>query len=283
MSIYDFGTTAFLGNAKAIVSVEKDTGFLDDTKDMVIPVPRTKDSNHTIKFVYWGKDNSLPVKILNKIHANVTVASNIDFNARISYGDGIMVVKKVRKEGKIQYEELLESDKPDIFDFLRNNNMYRILQEAGNDMVTFGDSFVEFIVDRNQPPKIVMVRHKEAVFSRLSEQNERTGKIDWHGYSAKWQDAFPDDIVITPFLDRDAPLYDLKKRLGQLPDEKTGKKTVTKDKRFIMSLSLPVPGRFYYNKPYWWSIFKSGWYDFACSIPKFKQALIENEMVLNKN
>ncbi|MDL2262964.1 hypothetical protein LJC11_05645, partial [Bacteroidales bacterium OttesenSCG-928-I21] len=39
-------------------------------------------------------------------------------------------------------------------------------------------------------------------------------------------------------------------------------------------------GRFYYAKPYWWSIFESGWYDFACAIPTFKRALIKNQMVL---
>lgn len=42
---------------------------------------------------------------------------------------------------------------------------------------------------------------------------------------------------------------------------------------------MPVPGRFYYNRPYWWSIFLD-WYEFSCAIPKFKKALLKNQMVL---
>ena len=276
-AVFDFGTTAYLGNSSSFVSFEKDTGFLDDTKDTYKEVEPTN-IKKDIEFVYWGKDNKIPVKILNKVHGNITVASNIDFNARISYGDGLMVVKKVKQNGKIVIEELLPSEAPEIFTFIQNNNILRILQEAGNDLVTFSDAYVELILNRQDKPCIVMVRHKEAAFSRLSKQNEKTGKIEYHGYSSKWGESDLDDVVATPFLDRAAPLYDLKKRLGLLPDERTGKPKKTNEKRFIMSLGLPVPGRFYYNKSYWWSIFVSGWYDFSCAMPKFKHKLIENRM-----
>lgn len=278
--VYDFNTTAYLGKSSAIVSFEKDTGFLDDTKDSGITVTSANSPKIEVKFVPWGSDNKLPINILNKIHSNVSVASNIDFNARISYGDGLMVVKKVKDPliGKVSIQEVLPSEEKEVFEFLQDNNITRIFQEAGNDFTAFGEAYIELIIDRNEKPKIVKVRHKESAFSRLSEQNENTGKIDYHGYSSKWGEGTIDDVVLTPFLDRSSPLYDLKTRLGIIPDEKTGKLKKVSDKRFILSLGLPVPGRFYYNKPYWWSIFASGWYDFACSIPKFKHALIENKM-----
>ena len=276
-SVFDFGTTAYLGSSSSFVSFEKDTGFLDDTRDSKVPVT-PQNIKKEIEFVFYGKTNKLPIEILDKAHGNITVASNIDFNARIAYGDGLMVAKKIKKEGKITYEELLPSDAPEIFEFLENNNVMRILQEAGNDLVTFADAFIELIVDRNAKEKIVVVRHKETAFSRLSLQDEKTGKIEYHGYSSKWGDGELDDVVATPFLNRNAPLYDLKKRLGRLPDERTGTFKKTKEKRFILSLGLPVPGRFYYNKPWWWSIFKAGWYDFSCAMPIFKQSLIENKM-----
>lgn len=275
--IFDFGLTAYLGKSSSFVSFEKDTGFLDETKDSHVPVD-VKNLKKEIEFVNWGKDNRLPVKILEKVHANITVASNIDFNAKIAYGDGLMVVKKRKENGKVTYDEQLESEQPEIFTFIQDNNIFRIIQEAGNDLVTYSDGFIELTVDKNEKPKIVRVRHKEAAFSRLSKQNEKTGKIEYHGYSSKWGDGVLDDVVGTPFLDRAAPLYDLKKRLGILPDENTGKYKKTNEKRFIISIGLPVPGRFYYNKSYWWSIFKAGWYDYSCALPKFKQALIENSM-----
>ncbi|MDU1906408.1 MAG: hypothetical protein E6772_16685 [Dysgonomonas sp.] len=277
-TVFDFGTTAYLGKSSSFVSFEKDTGFLDDTKNSKIAVTPQNGPKKEIEFVYWGKDNKLPVVILDKIHANVTVASNVDFNARIAYGDGLMVFKKVKKEGKVVLEEMLPSEQKDIFDFIENNNISRIFQEASNDLVVYSDAHIELIADRNDKPKIVKIRHKEAAFSRLSVQNEKTGQIEYHGYSSKWGESDLDDVVATPFLDRAAPMYDLKKRLGILPDERTGKVKKVNDKRFIVSLGLPVPGRFYYNKSYWWSIFKSGWYDYSCAMPQFKQALIENKM-----
>jgi hypothetical protein len=109
-------------------------------------------------------------------------------------------------------------------------------------MAVFYDGFVEFIFNRDiRAPKIVMLRQKEAAFSRLSEQDEKSGRIEWHGYSAKWNEGNPDDLTVTPFLDREAPIYDLKKRKGIYPDEKTGKKKDCGEKRFVMSIALPTP------------------------------------------
>jgi hypothetical protein len=218
---------------------------------------------------------------MNRVYENISVSSNVDFNAKIAYGDTLMVCKKIRKENKIEFQELLPSEAPEIFRFIEDNNINRIIQELANDMTVFFDGFVEFIFNKDPyNQKIVMIRQKEVAFSRLSEQNQETGEIEWHGYSAKWDQGTPDDLIVTPFLDRDCPIYDLKKKKGIYPDEKTGKLKDTGDKRFVMSLALPTPGRFYYSKPYWWSIFQSGWFDFACAIPRFKKALIKNQMVL---
>ena len=90
-----------------------------------------------------------------------------------------------------------------------------------------------------------------------------------------------DDIEITPLLDRHIPIMDLKRRIGLEIDPATKKKnTACKDKRFMMQLMMPTPGRYYNGKPYWWSIFESGWYDFACAIPTFKKALLQNQMTI---
>ena len=280
--VFEIGDSAFLRGSKSIVVFNNSGDFLDETKDEKVNVT-PKNIRKPIEFVPHGKDNNLPVQIIQKVYKNITTASNVDFNTRISIGDGLLVVKKVKDKGEIKYEEQIESEQPKIFEFIQNNNVNRILQEAAADMVVFYDAFIEVIFNKNSSkPEIVMIRHKEATFSRLSVMNEKTAKIEYHGYSAKWGDGTPDDVIATPFLDRDAPIYDLKSRLGIIPNPNTGKNdTVTKDKRFIMSLALPTPGRFYYNKPYWWAIFESKWYDYACAIPEFKMALIENAMVLH--
>lgn len=278
-NVYDFGDSAYLEGAKAVVEFTNSIGFTDDTKDQKVPINPVNAKTKTVEFVPWGLDNTMPLMVLDKIYNNITVASNIDFNSRINFGDGIMVVRKTKKDGKVEYVEVLDSEAPEIFTFLEDNNYNRILQENAADLATFYDGHVELTLDRNEKAKIVRIRQLETVFSRLSVMN-KAGIIEYHGYSAKWGTGTLDDVVVTPFLDRDAPLFDLKQRLGLLPDPKTGKTSKVKDKRFVLSLALPTPGRFYYNKPYWWSIFKSGWFDFACAIPAFKTALIKNEMVL---
>lgn len=279
--VHEFGNTAaFLGNSGSFVVFHDNTGFLDDTKDQKVTVTPKNTFKKEVDFVYWGQNNKLPVEVIDKVHRNVTVASNAGFNANICYGDGVMVVKKIKKDGKITYEEQLESEQPEIFEFLENNNVIRLFQDCGHDLAVFYDGFVELIMNKEKEPKIVKIRQKEATFSRLSVQNEKTGKIEYHGYSAKWGEGMPDDVIVTPFLDREAPLYDLKIRLGKLPHEKTGKCQKVSDGRFVLSIGLPTPGRFYYNKPYWWTIFISIWYDISCAIPHLKKALMENEMIL---
>jgi hypothetical protein len=277
--IFDFGSTAYLAGGKAIVIMTDSVGLTNDAKSSVSATP--KNGKESIKFVSWGDSNDLPQKVMKSIYQNISVSSNVEFNAKIIYGDSVMVCKKIKKNGKVEFEEILRSEEPEVFKFIEDNNVNRIIQELSNDMAVFYDGFVEFIFNKDAAKqKIVLMRQKEAVFSRLSEQDEKTGNIEYHGYSAKWDQGNPDDLVITPILNRDAPIYDLKKRKGIYPDEKTGKIKDSGEKRFIMSISLPTPGRFYYSKPYWWSIFASGWFDFACAIPKFKQALIKNQMVL---
>ncbi len=279
--VYYFGDSAYLSGSKSIAVMGNSTGFLDATKDQKVSVT-PKGTKKSIDFVPHGEENKLPLQVIAKVYKNITTASNIDFNTRISIGDGLLVVKKKKVEGKVEYEEMIESELPEVFEFLKNNNIERVLQEAASDLVTFYDGYIEIILSRDEKnPKISMIRYKEATFSRLSVMNEKTAKIEYHGYSAKWGEGSVDDVIATPLLDRDVPIYDLKVNLGMLPHPKTGKTDkITKEKRFMMSLALPTPGRFYYNKPYWWSIFESGWYDYACAIPEFKKSILENEMVL---
>jgi hypothetical protein len=278
--ILDGGTTALLTGAKAIVVMSDSSRITNDSRSSITLTPKNR--KEPVKFVSWGDGNDLPVKVMNSIYKNISVSSNVEFNAKMAYGQGLTVGRKKRNEkGEITFEEMLPSEAPEVFKFLEDNNVNRILQELVNDMAVFNDGFVEIIFNRDaKSPKIVMLRQKEAVFSRLSEQDETSGRIEWHGYSAKWNEGLPDDLTVTPFLNREDPIYDLKKRKGIYPDEKTGKQKDCGDMRFVMSIIPPAPGRFYYSKPGWWSIFESEWYDFACAIPKFKKALIKNQMVL---
>ncbi len=267
---YDFGYTAFLMGGESFV-------VLSDTKDMIggkdIPTKEINITgrNKSVAFVKRGDNNKLSVEIMDKIFANSHLGANIGFNAKLAYGDGIMVLKRERDEkGEIKLKELLPSEVPDIYDFIIKNNYVNCVQEWANDISVFYESFVEFIYNK-EGNKIVRLNSVETSNSRLSVANDN-GIVEWHGYSTQWKEGTPEDVTITPLLDRKRPILAL--------TEKRKKKGSSKENKYMLQLMLPTPGNYYYGKPYWWAIFESGWYDFACAIPKFKQALMKNQMTL---
>lgn len=239
----------------------------------------------TDKIIEWamrGRNNDLPYNILRHVGENVTVGSNIGHKEKIVTGDGIMVYRKTKDEsGNIVKTEVLADEAPEIFDFILYNDYDQVRQEIANDLIIFGDSYVEYSFSKDKDaPKLVQVRALEAACSRISIIDEKAGRSLWHGYSAKWHNGMAaDDLVATPLLSRISPLYDLLKRMGKVPDVE-GLNKLGKDRVFVHNLRISSPGRFYYSKPYWWSIFTSGWFDFAAAIPIYKKSLIKNQMAI---
>lgn len=278
--VFDFGDTAYLASGKAVVIIDNRELTVDGKYPTVSVTPVKETGMKTppsVEFVQWGSGNKLPLEIISKVYKNVTTSANIDFNAKLGIGDGILVYRKVLNGKKLEIVPVLESEAPEIFDFLMKCNYTRVIQEQVADLSMFGDANAEIQIGRDGKT-VALISHKEVCYSRLSETNDK-GEIEWHGYSAKWSEGTPEDTIVTRYLDRKQPYLDLMRRLGQEADV-DGDKKDSGERRFIMSMSQPVPGRFYYNKPYWWSIFEAGWYDFACAIPEFKRALINNQMVV---
>ncbi len=275
-----YETYAVLKGGKEVLKFSDNSDIATDRN--VTPVEITpKGKNTPIEFIPRGSDNNMMYDIMDKIGKNVTIGSNIEFKTKVVYGDGVMVYRKYRDKetNKIIKEEVLPEEAPEIFEFIENNNLSLIRMEIANDLAIFYDSYVEYIFDKNDPPKLIQVKSKEATCSRISKIDKKSGKSEWHGYSAEWHKGTPDDVIATPLLDRQTPLRDLKVRMGLLPNA-DGKIEISKDRRFIHNIRISTPGRFYYSRPYWWSVFASEWYDFATAIPVFKKALIKNQMSL---
>lgn len=275
-----YGTYAVLKGGKEIIKFSDNSDIATDKESNAIPVV-PKGKSQPIEFVPRGRNNNMMYDIMKKIGHNVTVGSNIEFKNKVIYGDGVMVYRKYRdpSTGKIVKEEVLPEEYPEIFEFIENNNYSLIRHEIANDLAIFYDSYVEYLFDSNNPPKLVQIKSKEATCSRISKIDEKTGKSEWHGYSAEWHKGSPDDVIATPLLDRQSSLRDIKIRMGKLPN-KDGKNEIVKERNFIHNIRINTPGRFYYSRPYWWSVFASGWYDFSSAIPVYKKALIKNQMTL---
>lgn len=277
----EYSHYAVVPGGKVLFEIKSSTkGMITDTEATPVSVA-PKGKKAPIDFQPWGANNDLPFQLITNSYANTTVASNLEHNATMAYGEALAVMKRVLVNDKLKHVPVLRSDPAaaEIFDFIDNNNLSLLIQEQIHDQTLLHNSFVELIFN-NERSKIVRMAHKEASYSRLSVMNEKNGEIEYHGYSAKWKEnKAEEDLVITPLLDFDAPLYDLKRRRGLVPHP-NGKLKKENHPSYVMHIARPSPGRFYYQKAYWWAIFESGWYDFSCAIPEFKLNLLKNQMVL---
>lgn len=211
----------------------------------------------------WGPDNLLPNRLMKKCADNDIVSANLKFNRDVCFGLGPKLIRVLsRNNGKISDYEEVESG-PE-FDFFEANDIPMFMLQQLTDMVQFYNAFSELSFDRNSP-KIATIRHREAVFSRWSIMNSR-GSINWHYYCGKW-DGNPTnkDIIATRVLDEFNTQADLEMYAA------------TKQ-RLIFPSYMPSPGKPYYSRPEWYSIFTSGWYDHSCMVPKLKKAIMQNQL-----
>lgn len=271
-------TYAFVGGGKRhLLRLEDNTDLVTDVKREGVPVKPTN-VKQEIKFMPRGRNDNLCYEVMKRIGSNVTVGSNVEHKMKIIVGDGVQVMRKRRNEqGKIVTEEVLEQEQPDIFAFLADNDYNQLRMELANDLFIFGEAYVEYVFNREEHPRLVQLKAKEATCSRVSQISEQTQRIEWHGYSAQWSGGGAADVVATPLLDRQYALADIKERMGLRPN-RDGEVAAGRDRRFVHNLRINTPGRFYYERPYWWSVFRSGWYDFSTAIPILKRALIKNQM-----
>lgn len=272
------GASAFLPGTRAIVYEAKNSkNFLRDPDRT--PQSFTLKNKQYRGEVYWGESNDLPLTTIDKIYKNPVVASGTFFNVLVLYGQGVVYGRMLDVNGKRQFVQT--DDVEEINTFFEENDINGYLLEQATDMVTLFNCFPEIIFNRENKRKVVNLLSKEAAFSRWEEMDPETAVIRHHFYSAKWGKSMEreKDIVVTPVLDSRWPLRDLKIRTGRLTDEKGSKKDL-QESRYIIPLNFPTPGRSYYQKPYYFSIFESGWYDYACKIPEFKNALLDNQMVI---
>jgi hypothetical protein len=211
----------------------------------------------------------MPQLIIEKAEKSEIVESNLLFNILAGYGQGIKPMRRIIEKGKpATFEDIYEGEVVDFFD---QNDINGFFLEQLSDLHFFYNVFPEIILSGDKR-KIVSLRSKEAAFSRWGVMDPKKGVINKHYYSAKWNDGpRKDNIAVSDVLDSYNPLLDLTSRLS------TGSFSQL---RFIVPVNFPTPGKLYYQKPYWWSIFQSGWYDFLMMIPEFKKALLKNQLAL---
>jgi len=215
------------------------------------------------KVIPWGIDNLLPNHLLKKIGENDIVSANIKFNRDVCYGLGPKLIRVLnRTNGKItDYEEVTAGPE---FDFFERNDIPLYMLQQLTDMVEFYNTWCEMHFDKTKQ-EIGTIRHREAVFSRFSKMDSR-GSINYHYYCSRWdKNPGQKDIVCTRLLDEFNALTELTMYQATRP-------------RLVYASYMPSPGRPYYSRPEWYSIFNSGWYDHSQMVPKLKKAILKNQL-----
>jgi len=270
---------AWLPQSAALITFTNSKTFLEEPDaDPIITTYKKKYRG----YVPWGEDNDLPQAVMKKCGKSPIISSNHAFNIFVGYGEGIVPARIINKGDKRTFE--IVDDNEEINEFLENNDINGYLLEQLTDVNYFNITFPEIILNQETPSerKVVELNHKESAFSRWEEANENTGIIENCFYSAKFgTDKVPEkkEIDVTAVLNSKNPILDLKRKIGRekYPDLKTKDDKVY---RYIVPVSIPTPGRVYYPKAPYYTLFESGWYDYAIQIPEFKKALMTNQATI---
>lgn len=242
---------------QAIIFAEGSSGMLEE-KDLE-PVTVGK----AWKIAPWGHDNLLPQTVLEKIGRSEIMSSNINYGVNVCYGLGPRLVRKIRDDrGRVVDLAVVEDG--EAWEFFERNDVGLFLHELLTEMNTFHNGFVEMIPDAQQR-KIMKFRSLEATFSRFGVVEK--GQFPWHYYSTKW-DKQPDtrNVVRTQLIDE----FDAENFIRQ--------SLALRPQRMVYPVYMPSPGRIYYSRPQWYSLFESGWYDMSVSIPELKKAILKNKL-----
>jgi len=243
----------------AVINVKSSMEMFATTqqeKPKVLPGSKSKG------YVLWGGEDNLPQSIMAKVAKSPDVARYMAFNIACGMGDSIMAVRKKVVDNKRVFIPVY--DNLDINTFLVDNDIDAWLENQLTDLNYFGISFCEFILSQEeaQARRIIELNHLDACFSRWETQNVESGNIDNMFYSAKFftKEAIKDtDYLTIKALNRKNPALDIQRRIGRVPD----RMAKLKDEKVL-----------------WWSIFESGWFDFALLIPALKKALLNNQMTI---
>jgi hypothetical protein len=249
-----FDMITYLPGAEAIIAQLPSGDLFTEPESTIIFGSR--------KIVPWGEDNNLPAEVMEMVEKSEVVSSNLNFNIRIAYGLGVKPMLRIKDGRKLVHEPC---EDPKVLDFIEANDIDGYFLEQCADMCTFGNNFPELIITKDRK-EIFSLRHKEAVFSRWGVVDAKTGEIPYHYYGANWTKAPTKELTTTSeVISKYNSAADLAERMS-----------AGKQSRFIVPINFPTPGKTYYQRPPYWSIFRSGSYDFSTMIWEFKKTILKN-------
>jgi len=257
--------TFYVQEFSAAISTGKGTSM----KDVVKPTTTVVKAEGTEVFSPWGEDNDFPQKVIADVQAVPAIGPLLDTQARLLYSGGLAWGRiEYGADGQEKMVPLEDSKNKVIKEFMRRTNIGLYLIEAATDLYWFKNVFPELILSKDRS-EILQICTQAAEECRWEKQDKSTGLVKNCYISANWPDAKVSDKETKklPVLD---PYYDPATALSERKD----------GTNYIYPLSYPSPGNKYYQLASWNALRSSGWLDVIKSIPKFKKALLENQLTI---
>lgn len=231
------------------------------------------EDNSSGEIAIWGDDNRYPQEHLAALRKNGAAGSALRLLKATHYGQGFhLFTEDSNEEGKREKNIKSIKDYPDIFNFFRQNKMYRFWTETISDLETFYLGQPEFIIDQGFN-KIVSCRRQQTAKIRFEKMNERTGLIENAYLCHNWKrNTTPDDEYVAKI-----PVIDSYWNADQIKEYCKSKKIY----KFIMPIFYPMMDETYYPDPDIHAVHKNGWLEVANSIPEYKKNLFEQQLNLN--
>lgn len=252
-------TVAFMPGIGAAVSTE--------VKKITRPNFSINKGSADQKILFWGEDNDFPQKVIEDVRRDAEIGTLLRKLSNLLYSGGLSWGIPKRVNGIKVYDPLPPADELLVTEFNKKSAIDKYVEETATDISWFYNAFPEIVLE-GSGKKIIQVVAQAAEECRFGAQNKSTGLIDTCYINAQWPDGKPDDAFTkkVPVLDS---YYDPAAQVENL-----------KSLNFIYPLSVPTPGNKFYQLADWNSIRESGWLEVSQEIPKFKKAMLKNQMHL---
>ena len=258
--INDEYTVALLPGARAAVST--------DVKSLSRPTLEIDRLASTRNLLFWGDNNDFPQSVINNVRKDPEIGTLLDKQAALLYSGGISWGIPSKVNGKVIYTDLSPNEDKVIRQWYKKSNINKYIAETAKDLYWFYNAFTEVVLDGGGT-SIIQLCAQPAEECRFGPQNANSGMIDTCYLNAQWPNGTPTDPLTKklPVLDI---YYDPSQQL--LANQR--------GLNYIYPLSIANPGNKFYQLASWNSIIESGWLDISQAIPKFKKALLKNQMTV---
>lgn len=242
-----------------------------DSKKMDANVTTVKfnTENENGEIAGWGANNDFPQKLIKKVSLNGAALSALRVSRKAHYGSGFVLAKEILENGKRVVKQQCLHNYPEINTFWKQNQMKRFWKETIIDLEYFALAFPEYVLS-NDYKKINRIKRQKTAHSRFEIMDKNSRSVKNVYLSSKWAEgitASSEFVEKVALIDSYWPAEQVKEYCKEY-----------KIKNFIRPVFYPLLDESYYPKAEWHSIIESGWLDIANSIPKFKKAVLENQL-----